>query len=133
MTMTDPIADMLTRIRNGQKGKFLSILVPSSKTKIAVLKVLRDEGYIASYKINADDSNKPQIEVALKYSKEGRGVIKEIHRVSKPSKRNYSQIKNLKGYYNHMGIYILSTSKGVISDREAYGLKIGGEVMCKVF
>ena len=130
MTMTDNIADMLTRIRNGQKSRLLNVSLPISKLKCSVLAVLKKEGYIVGYTTNSEVG---LIEVGLKYSKLGSPVIKEIHRVSKPGKRMYSSIDSLKGYYNNMGIHILSTSKGVISDREAKSLRIGGEVICKVF
>mgnify|MGYP000741757326 CR=1 FL=1 len=127
---TDPIADMLTRIRNGQKSKLLSVSMPLSKLKLAVLNVLKAEGFIADFKGQADTRS---IEVSLKYSRLGDPGIREIHKVSKPGRRVYSGPSSLKEYYNNMGIYILSTSKGVISDREARKLNVGGEVICKVF
>jgi len=130
MTMSDNIADMLTRIRNGQKSKLLSVVVPISKLKCAVLDVLVKEGYILSY---TKHSEKGTIDVLLKYSRLGEPAISKIHRVSKPGKRMYSAIADLPGYYNNMGIHILSTPSGVISDREAKKLNIGGEVICKVF
>jgi len=130
MSMTDNIADMLTRIRNGQKSKLLKVIMPSSNLKCAVLKVLKGEGYITSYTFNAEDK---EISVKLKYSRIGNPAIREIHKVSKPGKRMYSPISNLKGYVNNMGIHILSTSKGVMSDRDAKRHNVGGEVICKVF
>ncbi len=132
MSMTDNIADMLTRIRNGQKSKLISISLPGSKTKCAILKVLQEAGYIKSYELSTEQ-NISQIEVYLKYSIKGKPAIFKIDRVSKPGKRVYSSISKLRGYYNNMGIYILSTSKGVLSDREAHNQKVGGEVICKVF
>lgn len=132
MSMIDTIADMLTRIRNAQKAKLLGIEMPSSKMKCAVLNVLLEEGYIKSYDVNKT-SEITNLSVALKYLEDGTSVISEIHRVSKPGKRVYLPINKLKGYYNHTGIYILSTSKGVISDRLARILGVGGEVICKVF
>ncbi|MCC8417110.1 MAG: 30S ribosomal protein S8 [Rickettsia endosymbiont of Bryobia graminum] len=132
MSMTDSIADMLTRIRNGQKSKMMRVLVPGSKKKIAVLDVLKSEGYIAGYEVS-NKGNISEIEVSLKYSITGKPAICEISRVSKPGKRVYSAIDKLKGYYNNMGIYILSTPKGVLSDRQAHIDKVGGEVICKVF
>lgn len=128
MSMTDNIADMLTRIRNAQKSKLLKVSMPASKLKCAVLEVLKNEGYVASY-----ESKAGVIDVDLKYSRAGSPAICQIHKVSKPGKRIYSSISDLAGYYNNMGIYILSTSHGVMSDREARRLKIGGEVICKVF
>ena len=130
MSMTDSIADMLTRIRNGQKSKLLNVVMPASKLKGAVLEVLKGEGYIAGYTMNVEDK---EINVELKYSRVGKPAICEIHKVSKPGKRMYSPISSLKGYFNNMGIYILSTSKGVMSDRDARKHNVGGEVICKVF
>lgn len=130
MTMSDNVADMLTRIRNGQKSRLMSVSMPCSKLKCSVLEVLKKEGYISGYKKNSDESN---IEVSLKYSRIGEPAITEIHKVSKPGKRIYSAIGDLSGYYNNMGTHILSTSKGVISDRDAKKLNVGGEVICKVF
>lgn len=132
MSMTDNIADMLTRIRNGQKSKLITISLPGSKIKCAVLKVLQEEGYIKGYEV-FNEQNISTIEVHLKYSVRGKPAIYKIDRVSKPGKRVYSSIGKLKGYYNNMGIYILSTSRGVLSDREAHNQKVGGEVICKVF
>lgn len=132
MSMTDNIADMLTRIRNGQKSKLMNISLPCSKIKCAILDVLKKEGYIKEYVV-VKDGNISHIEVDLKYSVNGKPAICKISRVSKPGKRIYSSIDKLKGYYNNMGIYILATSRGVLSDREAHSQKIGGEVICKVF
>ncbi|GAB4163429.1 MAG: 30S ribosomal protein S8 [Rickettsiaceae bacterium] len=130
MSMSDNIADMLTRIRNGQKSRLLNVALPMSKLKCAVLDVLKSEGYISSY--TKDEENKV-IDIALKYSRVGEPAISEIHRVSKPGKRIYSSINDLPGYFNNMGIHILSTSQGVMSDRQAKKLNVGGEVICKVF
>lgn len=134
MTMSDNIADMLTRIRNGQKSRLISVNIPASKLKCAILDVLVKEGYVSSYsKKDSINTDKAAISINLKYSSIGEPAISEIHRVSKPGKRIYSSITDLSGYYNNMGIHILSTSSGVMSDREAQKMKIGGEVMCKVF
>lgn len=130
MSMSDNIADMLTRIRNGQKSRLLNVGLPMSKLKCAVLDVLENEGYIAGYTANTEEKT---IDIALKYSRVGQPAICEIHRVSKPGKRMYSSIGELPGYFNNMGIHILSTSHGVMSDREAKKLNVGGEVICKVF
>lgn len=132
MSMTDVIADMLTRLRNGQKSKLMTVVCSYSKMKDDILKVLKEEGYIDGYQV-LSSSTFAQIEIKLKYSINGKGAINEIHKVSKPGKRMYSSIDNLQGYYNYMGIYILSTSKGVISDRLARAYRVGGEVICKVF
>ena len=130
MSMSDNIADMLTRIRNGQKSRFINIVLPSSNLKCAILKVLKIEGYINDYTV---DSEKRQISVELKYSNAGVPAISEIHKVSKPGKRIYSSIGILKGYFNNMGIHIVSTPKGVMSDREARRYNVGGEIICKIF
>ena len=130
MSMSDNIADMLTRIRNGQKSKLLNVVLPMSKLKCAVLDVLKSEGYILGY---ATDSEKGTIDISLKYSRTGQSAICEIHRVSKPGKRIYCCIGDLPGYFNNMGIHILSTSHGVMSDREARKQNVGGEVICKIF
>jgi small subunit ribosomal protein S8 len=130
MSMSDNIADMLTRIRNGQKSKLLNVALPASKLKCAVLDVLKSEGYIAGYAKNTEEKT---IDISLKYSRVGSPAISEIHRVSKPGKRMYSSIADLPSYFNNMGIHILSTSHGVMSDREAKKLNIGGEVICKIF
>ncbi len=132
MSMTDNIADMLTRVRNAQKSKMVSMFVPHSKMKCAILDVLKEEGYILSYNIVDVSHNIKGIEIALKYSNRGLPAIKEIERVSKPGKRTYTHA-GMQGHYNGMGIYILSTSQGVLSDRAAHLLGIGGEVICKVF
>lgn len=132
MSMTDNIADMLTRIRNAYRSKLLNVSFPSSKLKTKILDVLRNEGYIKGYSFVQKD-NVSYTEVTLKYSMNGEASVREIHRVSKPGKRVYSAIGDLKGYYNNMGIYILSTSHGVISDKEARLQKVGGEIICKVF
>ncbi|HJK86879.1 MAG TPA: 30S ribosomal protein S8 [Candidatus Megaira endosymbiont of Nemacystus decipiens] len=130
MSMSDNVADMLTRIRNGQKSKLLNVELPLSNLKCSVLEVLKQEGYILDYKVEKETKT---ITIVLKYSKEGIPAISELHRVSKPGKRVYSSITDLKGYFNNMGIHILSTSCGVMSDREAKKQNVGGEVICKVF
>lgn len=133
MSMTDTIADMLTRIRNAQKSKLTKTLIPHSKLKCSILNVLKTEGYIKDYSVNVIANNISNIEVELKYLVGGKPVINEIHRVSKPSRREYSSARKLPNYYNNMGIYILSTSSGVISDRQAHQAGIGGEIICKIF
>lgn len=130
MSMSDNIADMLTRIRNAQSSKLLNVSLPASKLKAALLKVLEKEGYIAGYKVDLPSRT---IEIDLKYSATGEAAICQIHRVSKPGRRIYSSISDLPGYYNNMGIYVLSTSHGIMSDREAKKINVGGEVICKVF
>jgi small subunit ribosomal protein S8 len=128
--MSDNIADMLTRIRNGQKSKLLNVALPMSNLKCAVLDVLKSEGFIVGY---TKDIEKRAINISLKYSRVGEPAISEVHKVSKPGKRIYSSIEDLPGYFNNMGIHILSTSHGVMSDRQAKKENVGGEVICKVF
>lgn len=132
MTMQDPLADLLTRIRNAQRARVDEVEVPSSKTKAAVLQVLKDEGYIDDFAVNELGSNKRSLSVKLKYHG-GKPVIEEIKRVSRPGLRQYkskNEIPRLKG---GLGIYILSTNKGLMSDRAARAQGIGGEVLCSVF
>jgi small subunit ribosomal protein S8 len=128
--MSDNIADMLTRIRNAQGSKLISVSVAFSNLKLNVLEVLKSEGYILGYH-RSDDTK--TISIDLKYSRDGKPAITYIHKVSKPGKRIYSSISDLFGYFNNMGIYILSTSRGVLSDAQARRLNVGGEIICKVF
>ena len=131
MTMTDPIADMLTRIRNGQQASKKTVLVPASKLKGAVLEVLTKEGYLRSVK-DAELGGHPAFEVELKYYA-GKPVMNEIKRVSTPGLRRYSNSKDLPTVRNGLGIAIISTSKGVMTDAQAREINIGGEVLCTVF
>jgi len=128
--MTDPIADMLTRIRNGQTSRKTSVTMPSSQAKVAVAKVLKDEGYIANYSMEQDGA-KASLTVELKYF-EGKPVIENVRRVSKPGLRIYRASDDLPRVLGGLGIAIVSTSAGVMSDREARQKGIGGEVLCVV-
>ena len=130
MSMTDPIADMLTRIRNAQMVERAVVTMPSSKVKIAIAKVLKDEGYIEGYKVTSEES-KPQLEIALKYYA-GRPVIEKIERVSKPGLRIYKGKDDIPRVMNGLGIAIVSTSRGVMTDRKARATGVGGEVICIV-
>ncbi|KAF8818188.1 30S ribosomal protein S8 [Rickettsia endosymbiont of Cardiosporidium cionae] len=130
MSMSDTTSDMLTRVRNAQSSKLISVSVITSKLNVSILSVLAEEGYIIGFNSNQSTN---LTDVKLKYSRSGRAAIFEIHKVSKPGKRVYSAIRKLKNYYNNMGVYILSTSKGVMSDKNARSLNVGGEVVCKVF
>ena len=130
--MTDPLADMLTRIRNGQQARKSAVLSPASKLRGGVLDVLQREGYIRGYESLESDAGKPAFSIELKYH-EGRPVIAELQRVSKPGRRVYSGIKGLPKYYGGLGISILSTPRGVLSDIEARKHNVGGEVLCRVF
>ncbi len=132
MSMTDPLADMLTRIRNGQNAKLISLDCPYSRVKHAILDVLKIEGYILDFKVTQKGDFK-SLQIMPKFSKLGKGAISEIKRVSKPGKRCTTSISKLQTHYNGLGIYILTTPKGIVSDREARKLGVGGEVICKVF
>jgi small subunit ribosomal protein S8 len=132
MSMTDPIADLLTRIRNAQQRHTEVVRVRSSKMGERILSVLVDEGYIRSFKEKDIRPGIKEIEVELKYF-EGQGAIREIKRISKPGRRVYSEVKDLPSPYNGLGISVLSTSKGVVADHTARQLNVGGEVLCQVF
>lgn len=132
MTMTDPLSDMLTRIRNGQRTKKPFVTSPGSKLRANVLEVLRREGYIRGYSSSEADNGMMEFRIELKYH-EGQPAIREMHRVSKPGRRVYSAIKDLSRVYNGLGISILSTPRGVLSDGEARVQNVGGEVLCMVF
>ena len=130
MSMSDPIADMLTRIRNAQNVNKLSVSMPASKLKGAIAVVLKDEGYIDDFAVIANDG-KPLLSISLKYYA-GRPVIEKIDRVSKPGLRVYKGSQNIPKVMNGLGVTILSTSKGVMTDRKAQAAGIGGEVLCVV-
>lgn len=132
MAMSDPLGDMLTRIRNGQRARKNSVPVPASNLRANVLEVLKREGYIRGYSWSEIRTGIKELNVELKYS-EGAPVIREISRVSKPGRRVYTKIKDLGRFYNGLGISILSTPKGVLSDHEARQENVGGEVLCRVF
>lgn len=132
MTMTDPLADMLTRIRNGQRANKSVVPTPASKLRAAVLEVLKSEGYIRGFTRREPEPGKAVFDIELKYN-EGRSVISEIHRVSRPGRRVYSGIKELPRVYSGLGISVLSTPRGVLSDIEARKQNVGGEVLCQVF
>lgn len=130
MSMTDPIADMLTRIRNAQMADRLGVSMPSSKLKESIAKVLRDEGYIEDYAIRKDGA-KAELSIELKYYA-GRPVIERIERVSRPGLRVYRGMQELPKVMNGLGIAIVSTPKGVMTDRKARSANVGGEVLCIV-
>ncbi len=132
MAMTDPIGDMLTRIRNGQQARKNAILSPASKLREGVLNVLEREGYIRGFARTDFDRGKSELSIELKYH-DGQPVIEYIQRVSKPGRRVYSSITDLPRVANGLGISILSTPKGVMSDTEARDQNVGGEVICQVF
>ena len=130
--MNDPIGDMLTRIRNGQRARKNQIVSPASKLRNNVLDVLKREGYIRDFSQRELRPGISEIEIQLKYH-DGKPVIHEISRVSKPGRRIYSKIKDLQRVYNGLGIAILSTPRGVLSDNEARDQNVGGEILCQVF
>ena len=130
MSMTDPIADMLTRVRNGQSAKKVSVTMPSSSAKVAIAKVLKDEGYITDYATETSGA-KTDLTIELKYF-EGAPVIEKIQRVSKPGLRIYRSKEDLPKVLGGLGVAIVATSSGVMSDREARAKGIGGEVLCVV-
>ena len=130
MSMQDPLSDMLTRIRNAQMVGKTVVAIPSSKLKVNVAKVLKDEGYIVDFEVSEDA--KPQLNVTLKYF-EGKPVIAELDRVSRPGLRNYSGKDALPSVRGGLGIAIVSTSQGVMTDRAARAAGVGGEVLCTVF
>ena len=132
MTFTDPIGDMFSRIRNGQMRLLSSINVPASNFRLQILEVLKNEGYINNFFIEKSDKNKKNLKVDLKYY-EGNPVIKEIKRVSKPGRRIYSRATSIPKIQNGLGLAIISTPKGVMSDNEARKNNIGGEIICRVF
>jgi len=130
MSMTDPIADLLTRIRNAQSAGKAEVTIPSSTKKQAVLGVLKDEGYVEDFRVEGDA--KPQLVVKLKYF-QGEPVIETIKRISKPGLRIYKDKASLPSVKGGLGVAIVSTSKGVMSDRAARAAGVGGEVLCEVF
>lgn len=132
MSMNDPIADMITRIRNGQRAYLPKITAPGSKKLAAICDALQREGYIRGYELADVGNNKAELKIELKYF-EGQPVIKEIKRISKCGRRAYSSVEKMPKIRNGLGIQILSTSKGVLSDFEARQQHVGGEILCSVF
>lgn len=130
--MTDPIADMLTRIRNANAIKRKTVEMPASKLKVAIAEALKQEGFVHGYEVLAGAPNST-LKLTLKYGPEGQRVIRSIDRVSKPGRRVYSGSQDLPRVVRGQGIYVLSTPKGVVSDRTARKERVGGEVLCKVF
>src|SRR3954471_16872921 len=132
MAMSDPIGDMLTRIRNGQRARMSVVSSPASKLRSNVLEVLKREGDIRGYSERELRKGLAELRIELKYH-EGEPVIKEIKRVSKPGRRVYSKISDLQRVYNGLGISILSTPRGIMSDHEARAANVGGEILCRIF
>ena len=132
--MTDPIADFLTRIRNAVKANHKVVEAPGSKIKQAITKILYDQGYILAYKFDADEKGHPTIKIALKWDAATKtNAIKNLKRVSRPGLRRYASVAEMPRVLNGLGIAILSTSKGVMTNKKARDLKVGGEVLCYVY
>ncbi len=131
--LTDPLADMLTIIRNANKAKFEKADIPSSRLKVSVANLLKREGYIKNFKVLSGDNNKKTLRIFLRYDEQNQPIISGLKRVSKPSLRIYSRENAIPSVMSGMGLAILSTSKGVVTDREARNLHIGGEVLCFVW
>ena len=132
MTMSDPLGDMLARLRNGLHAGKTKIRVPASKHKADVLEVMVRSGYIRGYNVVDLDNNKKEIEIEPKYD-QGEPVIRELKRVSKPGRRVYFGVNDVPRYYNGLGITVVSTPKGVLADHEAREKNVGGEILCQVF
>lgn len=134
MYVTDPIADYLTRIRNAQKAGHTTVTIPSSNLKKAITEILYDQGYILKYKFEEVEKHQGYIHIALKYDKATRlGVIRELGRISRPGLRSYTKATDIPKIANGLGIAILSTSNGVITDKEARSKNVGGELLCYIY
>jgi len=132
MSLSDPIGDMIARLKNAQVRNHKKVVLPSSKFKTKIADVLKNEGFIIDYKVNENEGNKPDLEINLKYNY-GSPVISTIERVSKPGRRIFSSAESLPKINNGLGIAIISTPKGVMTDIDARKEKVGGEIICKVF
>ena len=132
MTFVDPISDMITRIRNAQMRLSRNVTIANSKFRIRILEVLKQEGYISDYKLLPDSNNKNTLSVDLKYSN-GLPVIREIKIISKPGRRIYAKADSIPKIQNGLGLAILSTSKGIMTDSEARNQNVGGEIICRIF
>ncbi len=132
MSFSDPLGDMLTRIRNGQRAKKSAVKSPASKLRVNVLEALKREGFIRGYDVSDTEPGKSEINIELKYY-QGNPVIEHVSRVSKPGRRVYTGVKDMPTIRNGLGISILSTPRGVLSDNEARDANVGGEVLCKVY
>ena len=133
MIVTDPIADFLTRIRNAQLASHKMVVIPSSKLKRAITEILYDQGYILKYKFDTNENGQNVIRIALKYDSNNVPVIRKLERVSKPGLRQYRKANDLPRVINGLGIALVSTSKGVMTDKQARSLNVGGEVLCFVY
>ena len=132
MSMTDPIADMLTRIRNGQQAGHTTVMMPRSNIKVAIAQVLKNEGFIEGY-VESSDTHQGRLKLFLKYDNASRGSIRGIERVSRPGRREYVGKDDLPRVRNGLGIAILTTSQGLLTDRQARQAGVGGEILCRVW
>lgn len=132
MTLTDPIADMLTRIRNAGRAKFNSVDIPSSKLKVEIARVLKEEGFVRNFQL-IEDSKQGILRIFLKYTQEEKNTIIGMERISRPSRRVYAKGKEVKPVLNGMGISIVSTSRGLMTDKKARKENVGGEILCQVW
>lgn len=130
-SVSDPISDMLTRVRNAINAGHLKVDIPSSKLKMAIAKILKDEGFVKNFKI-IDDNKQKILRVYLKYDKQNQPSVLSIKKISKPGRRVYIKAEDIKPVYNNIGIWILSTSKGIITNKAAKQLNVGGEVLCEI-
>lgn len=133
MTMTDPIADLLTRIRNAHQVKHDQLVLPASKVKMEICRILKEQGYIEDFSLSTEDPVKHSMRVVLKYTEEGEPAIRIMRRVSRPGRRVYRAADELKPVLNGLGIGIVSTSSGLLTDGEARQNRVGGEVLCEVW
>lgn len=132
MGMTDPVADMLTRVRNASGAKFAKVDIPSSKLKVQIARIFKDEGYIKNFKV-IKDNRQGILRIYLRYDEKNREVIQRVVRVSRPSRRVYARNDAIPKILNGLGISVLSTSRGILTDREARKQGVGGEIMCSVW
>lgn len=133
MTMTDPVADLLARIRNAQMVKHDRLDLPASRVKVEICRILKEQGYIQDYSVSTEDPVKHSITVLLKYNDEGEPAIRKMRRVSRPGRRVYRGADELKPILNGIGIGIVSTSQGLLTDAEARNNRVGGELLCEVW
>jgi small subunit ribosomal protein S8 len=130
---TDPISDMLTRIRNAAKARHARVELPASKLKIEIARVLKEEGFISTYKVVDESKTRKALRVFLKYTPDRRSVISDVRRVSKPGSRRYLGVQEIRGVFGGLGVSILSTPRGVMTGRAARKQRLGGEVLCEVW
>src|SRR5579884_1477082 len=130
---TDPVSDMLTRIRNAARARHARVEVPSSKLKIEIARVLKEEGYISTYKVVDESKTRKALRVFLKYTPDKRSVITDLRRISRPGSRRYMSAREIRGVFGGLGVSILTTPRGVMTGRAARKQRVGGEVLCEVW